>query len=752
MYLTVPVVVWLVGWFEWWVGVPLAVLLVIGLWKGVGISGPWRVSLSLPILGSLLAALAWVLLTPVSGLWRPSQDTKGLYVLLLEMGRGGWPTYLTDLFNDSTSLVSYYFGLLMVPAVIGRWLGPESLSWAFPVYIWLGVALLICVFTRSLTTLRSTLISVAVFVFFSGMGVLEVFFTMNLSDVFGVISGRINSDFYSWLVRSYPTSGRLYLFFQANSATLWWSPQHFIASGLVSLIIVQSRHLRFAAVAGLVLVVCVFWSPVSAVGLLPLTAALVVQKGIRPFLTWPNLFAAPLLAGLIAYFLLNDQTGEVFWLWQFYATHSQMLTDLMRFYLIEFILLAFVLWRIDRRIIKDPVFMASLAVLLTAPLFVYSPGILDYHYIMTRVAVPALVALAYFTSRSLTGCLPEEAGRVGTAIFPAPPPASRRLIASLIAVLAVGAFMPLSMFLRSTNHPHNLYEQVDMMFHHKSSAKALSVFIAKRSMATVPGWLQILLRDHDRKGLSIEDPIISSKYNVYLQQRDNTLIYLNRNCTPKLEQNSRFFLHIYPVDSSDLPLNRKQAGYEFKDSRWDFYTQGTDACIATFSLPNYSIERIVTGQYTPYLGTEWAAEYRFIQSDHTSIIHIQRFDPADFYHSYQQFAADNQPIIRSVFDIHLVQLHQNTLIYIKNNCTDKTPEAPFFLHIIPAHENDLPAHRRQFGFDNHDFLFNERGVIFDDQCLAVVPIPDYDIAAIRTGQFNSADGSRLWQEEVTHNT
>ena len=39
-YLVLPLVIWLVGWFEWWFGFPSAVLLVLGLWRVL--SGTWQ--------------------------------------------------------------------------------------------------------------------------------------------------------------------------------------------------------------------------------------------------------------------------------------------------------------------------------------------------------------------------------------------------------------------------------------------------------------------------------------------------------------------------------------------------------------------------------------------------------------------------------------------------------------------------------------------------------------------------------------
>ena len=752
VYLTVPVFIWLVGWFEWWVGFPVAVLLGSGLWRAL--AGSWKMSVSLPVLIALLSALAWVLLTPYSGLWQASGDLEGHLAVILDIGRGGWPTYLTDFWSGNPPLLRYYLGIHLVPGLVGRWLGSAALSWAFPLWICLGIGLLVVIFIRGVSNLRGSLLAILVLIFFSGMNALEFIPQRGLKTTLEILMGVGDHEALSYFI-SAPLFGRVLPGFQSNSVTLWWSPQHVISSGLVALIIIQSRHhLRFAAVIGIVISVGLFWSPAGILGLLPLAIALIVQKGVRPFLTWPNLLVAPLLVGLIfLYFFSNDQPAMNFgWLWQYYADHSLMLIDLIWLYITELVVLIFLLYQMDRRIIKDTIFIASLAVLSVLPWFLYNPEVWlrvdgdaarPYH-IMTRGAVPALVVLAYFTSRVVLGCRSEVVGGTTTVSRPRRPN-FLVLRASLIAVLAIGALSPLSIFLRSNNHPDNIYEQVERTSLIHTSPKYLDPL----TVTNVQGMFQTVLRKHDRKGLSLGAPIIRSKiYDIYLYRPDNMLIYLNRNCIPESEKNTRFFLHIYPTDGTVLPVDRIQAGYEIKDSRWGYYPQGNNTCFALFGLPKYGISRIVAGQYTPHLGIHWALGHRFDGQLQTAVDLNQNADPADYYYSYHQLAIANESIISSDFDVYLLELHQNTMIYIKDNCTSPASQAPIFLHIFPADENDLPVQRRQVGFDNYDFVFNDWGVTFDNKCLAVVPIPDYDIAAIRTGQWNPADGSRLWQEEV----
>ena len=99
---------------------------------------------------------------------------------------------------------------------------------------------------------------------------------------------------------------------------------------------------------------------------------------------------------------------------------------------------------------------------------------------------------------------------------------------------------------------------------------------------------------------------------------------------------------------------------------------------------------------------------------------------------------------RSVFDIYL---RENTVSYLKSPCSAADVQAQFFLHVVPEDVEDLPAHRRQYGFDNLDFRYEKGAALaFGGMCIAKCPLPDYPIARIRTGQFTPNDGP-TWQAE-----
>ena len=106
-------------------------------------------------------------------------------------------------------------------------------------------------------------------------------------------------------------------------------------------------------------------------------------------------------------------------------------------------------------------------------------------------------------------------------------------------------------------------------------------------------------------------------------------------------------------------------------------------------------------------------------------------------------AVSEPPAARAQFDLYQ---QDNALTYYKQNCTPYDTRERFFLHITPARAADLPAARQPLGFANRDFYFGEHGALYGRNCWAVVPLPDYPIAIIKTGQFIAGKGE-LWRAE-----
>ena len=114
--------------------------------------------------------------------------------------------------------------------------------------------------------------------------------------------------------------------------------------------------------------------------------------------------------------------------------------------------------------------------------------------------------------------------------------------------------------------------------------------------------------------------------------------------------------------------------------------------------------------------------------------------------AYQSIVSGDygEPAARSTFDVYRTA---TALTYIKEQCAPADLAAKFMLHVIPADSSNLPAHRRRHGFDNLAFRFADYGLIWNGKCVAIAPLPGYEITAIRTGQNLSGQGE-LWRADL----
>ena len=225
------------------------------------------------------------------------------------------------------------------------------------------------------------------------------------------------------------------------------------------------------------------------------------------------------------------------------------------------------------------------------------------------------------------------------------------------------------------------------------------------------------------RSVASRQPVAREEFDVYLI--DSTVYYLKEPCE-RADDPGRLFLHVYPIDEDDLPDSRKQYGFESLD--FEFVERGLISdgkCLASVELPQYYVVKIRTGRAD---GEAWSATHVVVGPK--------------LFSAYQSIVS-RKPVARSEFDLYV---DGSTLHYVKEPCADEDTAARFFLHVVPADPVDLPNNRKQYGFDNLDFDFSDRGLLFDGKCLVSVDLPQYGIARITTGQFNG--NSRIWEVEI----
>ena len=715
IYLVLPVVIWLVGWFEWWLGIPAALLLVAAFWQSM--CGSWRPSSRVATIAILAVAACWVMVTPAGGVLDiKSRDWAGHRTRLIELGRHPQPTFLLEPLaayapdeDYSPPLLRYYLGYYMTPGLVGRWLGRAALNWAVPIWTWLGVGLVLLMFTRERRG-WSIALAAAVIIFFGGMDILR----MMLTGEWGSIGPRVEWDglpsvSIGWGHIEWAGLWEVATQYSSNMTALMWVPQHFIPAGLYTFLMLQLRgHRRFLAVSGILLAAAPFWSIFVAIGLLPLIAVLLWKNGIRQFLRWPNLLLAVPLATLIALYLTSGPTDfPSGWIWERYEW-SLLVRWAPMFYLSEFLLLVVLLWVLRPDLHREPFFIACIVTLSLLPLYYFS----TYNDLLMRASLPHLLLLCYYCAETLSQRTRARTHRRGWYTVG---------IACITAILAIGSVTALLELIRPRSSDGGFrFEDYD------HTPTLLSRWWQIEDIAHhIPNTLRLLLDEDDippnyeRRG----ELIAQSKFDVYLEE-DSLVLVNHSGC--REDDSERFFLYAIPADRDDLPAETRALGLDyFQVSERDTVHTFGRTCVARVPMPKYPVDGFRVGQWARDGSVDWEASYDF----------DARLD------SLYRSLTSGDPIIRAQFDVYL---GENRLTYVKEPCAWTDTEHEFFLHIIPIDEADLPEDRREYGFDNLDFGFGTYGILVDERCAAVRSLPDYDIAKIRTGQFT--DEVQVWSD------
>lgn len=237
----------------------------------------------------------------------------------------------------------------------------------------------------------------------------------------------------------------------------------------------------------------------------------------------------------------------------------------------------------------------------------------------------------------------------------------------------------------------------------------------------------------------------------------NALVYHRRPCSEE-DVRARFRLHLFPSSAESLPPERRRHGFDNRDFVFGAYGRvlrdesGERACAAVVPLPRYEVSRFATGQFAtgPFAagpsrgGT--IRPFEFGRGAGEAWSASGRLDADRYFAAYRAISSDafGEPAARAPFDLYL---DGRALLFLREPCSPREVEERFFVHLYPEDPDALPAARREYGFENRDFEFGERGEIEDGRCLAILPLPDYPLARLRTGQWAPGEGDS-WSAEI----
>lgn len=232
----------------------------------------------------------------------------------------------------------------------------------------------------------------------------------------------------------------------------------------------------------------------------------------------------------------------------------------------------------------------------------------------------------------------------------------------------------------------------------------------------------------------------------------NALVYHRRPCAEE-DVRARFRLHLFPASAESLPPDRRRHGFDNRDFVFGAYgrvlrdASGERACAAVVPLPRYEVSRFATGQFaTERTGGATIRPFEFGRGAGEAWTASGRLDADRYLAAYRAISsgAFGDPAARAPFDLYL---DGRALLYLREPCSPGEAEQRFFAHFYPEAPDALPGTRREHGFENRDFAFGERGRLDDGRCLAILPLPDFPVARLRTGQWAPGEGDS-WSVEI----
>lgn len=285
-----------------------------------------------------------------------------------------FPPIFTRL-DGEPRLLRYYLGWYIVPSISARFGGDFLLTPVIFLSTTFGIVLALLMTFAQLKSRGAFLVAAITFFLFSGL------------DIIGVwVTGRYNCcspfDLFQW----YVSWGAI------NPPLLGTSmhPQHALPAWLgVGMLLAERRlTLRYSVLIGAVILM---WSPIVAIGLIPIYVWATVKEGLKTIITPANTIAAPLVAiSIVSY--LTQSTGAMpfFAIWEVAS-----ISRLLMFFLLEFLVIAIAIYQARRE--DNQLLSLSVICLLVFSLISY--GVVNDFII--RVTMPYVFILAFLAVKAV---------------------------------------------------------------------------------------------------------------------------------------------------------------------------------------------------------------------------------------------------------------------------------------------------------------------------------------------------------------
>lgn len=422
LYLTIPFIIFCVGWLRLSVAVPAIAIILFALWKLLKDSPRSTFNLTgREAAFCLLLTGTWVFLSGVGGYAFQNWDHHWRNAVLHDLINYDWPVFYSTPESGPVKILVYYVGYWLPSALVGKLLGWGTANLFLFLWTWLGVFLVALHLGFALKT--SPVKSILLFIFFSGMDALGTLF---LTPEYPTLLPSI-THLEIWNGGLQFSSFTTQLFWVFNQAVPAW----LCIAALVTLSNREETQTDTRSILILFWSLCFFFAPLASIGLLPyLLIEIIKQTDFKsPFknLRWDVFLAAVIIFFLSSFFFTSNTAA------QSRGFQSLAIKDFFIFFLLEcgilWVLLAPVKWR-------DPRWMVTGVLLAVIPFIQLGSG----NDFVMRASIAPLFYLMMM---------------VGEAIFQNISP--RILRFTFYALLLLGSFTPLYEMNRSVYRTYQYY-------------------------------------------------------------------------------------------------------------------------------------------------------------------------------------------------------------------------------------------------------------------------------------------------------
>lgn len=282
LYLTLPVLIFFIGWLQWYWALPFGILIAFACVRGVlnsvrdrclVIDCPIEIS---TMLTALLIIILWVYLSGIGGYCYQNLDHRARNTIFQALVEYGWPV----ISNDGSRGMVYYIGFWLPAACIGKLFGLEAGYAAQAVWAVVGIFIvyyLICVYRK-----KADLLPIAFLILFSG---LDYVGTWIVGD--GTINLSLAEHLEGWAV---------FLQFSSTTTQLFWVFNQAIPAWIATvLILVQKNNRNMLFLLSLIFLTSTF----PFVGLIPIVIYIYVSRVIKDRKCWVEIFTFQNIVGVI---------------------------------------------------------------------------------------------------------------------------------------------------------------------------------------------------------------------------------------------------------------------------------------------------------------------------------------------------------------------------------------------------------------------------------------------------------------------